>query len=192
MHRCRESEVILAFVIRLGRSYILEIRGQVILMKIITFILLMTFGILDSQELKTRSFQNLPEKSDKPILIYMKTSWCSICKIQIHQIERDSELKRLLNEKVDFIVFDAEKSKEKIKFFGKTYQYISNGNSGIHELAMEISRNKKPLFPTWILIDSGEKVLFYQEGLIDHRILKLQINTSTSLCVTSNKKPSEN
>ncbi|SEH52748.1 Thiol-disulfide isomerase or thioredoxin [Epilithonimonas hominis] len=192
MHRCRESEVILAFVIRLGRSYILEIRGQVILMKIITFILLMTFGILDSQELKTRSFQNLPEKSDKPILIYMKTSWCSICKIQIHQIERDSELKRLLNEKVDFIVFDAEKSKEKIKFFGKTYQYISNGNSGIHELAMEISRNKKPLFPTWILIDSGEKVLFYQEGLIDHRILKLQINTSTSHCVISNKKPSEN
>ncbi|WP_333852457.1 thioredoxin family protein [Epilithonimonas sp.] len=161
-------------------------------MKIITFILLMTFGILDSQELKTCSFQNLPEKSDKPILIYMKTSWCSICKIQIHQIERDSELKRLLNEKVDFIVFDAEKSNEKIKFFGKTYQYISNGNSGIHELAMEISRNKKPLFPTWILIDSGEKVLFYQEGLIDHRILKLQINTSTSLCVTSNKKPSEN
>ena len=103
-----------------------------------------------------------------------------------------SDLNKLLNEKVHFIIFDAEKSRDKINFLGKTYQYISNGNSGIHELAIELSRNKKPIYPTWILIDSGEKVLFYQEGLIDHRILKLQINTSTSLCVTSNKKPSEN
>lgn len=161
-------------------------------MKIITFILLMTFEILNSQELKTYSFQNLPNKLEKPILIYMKTSWCSVCKIQIHQIGRDSDLNKLLNEKVHFIIFDAEKSRDKINFLGKTYQYISNGNSGIHELAIELSRNKKPIYPTWILIDSGEKVLFYQEGLIDHRILKLQINTSTSLCVTSNKKPSEN
>lgn len=152
----------------------------------------MTFGILDSQELKTYSFQNLPEKLEKPILIYMKTSWCSICKIQLHQMEKDSELKNLLNEKVHFIAFDAEKATDKIRFLGKTYQYIPNGNSGLHELAMELSINKKPIYPTWVLIDSNGKVLFYQEGLIDNEILKLQINTSTPLSVKSNKKPSEN
>lgn len=141
-------------------------------MKIITFILLMTFGILDSQELATYSFQNLPEKLDRPILIYMKTSWCSVCKIQMHQMEKDSELKKLLNEKVHFVIFDVEKSKEKIEFLGKTYQYISNGNSGIHELAMELSKNKKPIYPTWILIDSQAKILFYQEGLIINKDLK--------------------
>ena len=162
------------------------------MMKTVTFILLMTFGILDSQELKTYSFQNLPEKSDKPILIYMKTSWCSVCKIQIHQMEKDSELKKLLNDNVHFIIFDPEKSKDKIEFLGKTYQYISNGNSGIHELAMEFSRNQKPVYPTWALIDSDGKVLFYQEGLIINEILKSIINTSTPLSVTSNKKPPEN
>lgn len=141
-------------------------------MKILTFILLIIFGIFNSQELKTFSFQNLPEKSDKPILIYMKTDWCSVCKIQIHQIKKDSELKNLLNENVHFIIFDAEKSKEKIEFLGKTYQYISNGNSGIHELAMEFSGNQKPIYPTWVLLDN-RKILFYQEGLVDNRILKL-------------------
>lgn len=133
----------------------------------------MIFGVFNAQELKTSSFQNLPETLDKPILIYMKTSWCSVCKIQIHQIKKDLEMKKLLNEKVHFIIFDIEKSKEKIEFFGKTYQYISNGNSGIHELAMEFSRNKKPIYPTWILIGNNSKVLFYQEGLVDNKALKL-------------------
>lgn len=141
-------------------------------MKQLTFILLMIFGILDSQELKNYSFSNWPEKSHKPILIYMKTSWCSICKIQIYQIEKDSELKKLLNEKVHFIIFDAENSKDNVEFFGKTYQYISNGNSGLNELAMEFSRNQKPIYPTWVLIDN-QKILFYQKGLVDNKILKL-------------------
>lgn len=141
------------------------------------FILFMTFGILNSQELKTFSFQNLPEKSEKPILIYMKTSWCSVCKIQMHQIDKDSELKKMLNEKVHFVIFDTEKSKDNIEFFGKTYQYISNGNSGIHGLALEFSRKNKPVYPTLVLVDSNFKVLFYQEGLIDNKILKSIINS---------------
>jgi len=175
--RCREFGRFWGFVIRLGR---LDFR----LMKILTIILLMTFGILDSQELKIYSFQNLPEKSDKPILIYMKTSWCSVCKIQMHQMKKDSELKKLLNENVHFIIFDAEKTKEKIEFLDKTYLYISNGNSGMHELAMEFSRNQIPIYPTWVLINSQAKVLFYQQGLIDNEILKSIINTSTPLSVT--------
>lgn len=132
----------------------------------------MIFGIFNSQELKIDSFQNLPEKSDRPILIYMKTSWCSVCKIQMHQMEKDSELKKLLNDNVHFIIFDAEKSTDKIEFLGKTYQYISNGNSGIHEFAMEFSRNHKPIYPTLILIDSQAKILFYQQGLIINEDLK--------------------
>lgn len=105
----------------------------------------------------------------------MKTSWCSICKIQLHQIKKDLELKKLLNEKVHFIVFDAEKSTEQINFSGKNYNYISNGNSGINELAIELSRNKKPAYPTWVLISSNGEVLYYQEGLIENEFIKLLI-----------------
>ncbi len=141
----------------------------------------MTFGIFCSQELKNYSFGNLPGKLEKPILIYMKTDWCSICKIQKYQIEKDLELKNLINNKVYFITFNPEKYKESITFFGENYNYISNGNSGIHELAIELSSHKKPVYPSWILINSEGKILFRQEGLIDNKILKSLM-----------KKPSEN
>ena len=152
----------------------------------------MISGIYNSQEMKNYGFESLPEKLDKPILIYMKTDWCSICKIQKHQMEKDLELKNLLNDKVYFVTFNPEKYKQSITFFGKNYNYISNGNSGIHELAVELSSNKKPVYPSWILIDKDGKVLFRNEGLIDTGVLKLLISTSTPLSVTSNRKPSEN
>ena len=135
----------------------------------------MIFGIFNSQKVKHYGFESLPEKLDKPILIYMKTDWCSICKIQIYQIEKDLELKNLMDEKVYFITFNPEKSKESIKLFGKNYDYISNGNSGIHELAVEISAHQKPVYPSWVLIDKDGKVLFRNEGLVNNGIFKLLI-----------------
>ncbi|MFC4165435.1 thiol:disulfide interchange protein [Epilithonimonas zeae] len=157
-------------------------------MKILTFILLMISGIFNSQEVKQYGFESLPEKLEKPILIFMKTNWCSICKIQKYQMEKDLELRNLIDEKVYFITFNPEKHKESITFFGENYNYISNGNSGIHELAVEISSNKKPVYPSWILIDKDGKILFRNEGLLDNGILKLLINTLTPLSVTLNKK----
>ncbi len=141
----------------------------------------MIFGIFQSQALKNYSFENLPDKLEKPILIYMKTDWCSICKIQKHQIEKDSELKNLLDEKIYLIIFNPEKNKESINYFGKTYNYISNGNSGINELAIELSSNKNPIYPTWILINTDGKILLQQEGLIDNEALKSFIRISMKL-----------
>ncbi|MCD9853719.1 thiol:disulfide interchange protein [Epilithonimonas sp. JDS] len=142
-------------------------------MKILAFILIIISGIFNSQELKHYGFDSLPEKLEKPILIYMKTDWCSICKIQKYQIEKDLELKKLMDENVYFIIFNPEKHKESIKFFGGNYNYISNGNSGIHELAVEISSNKKPVYPSWVLINRDGKVFFRNEGLVDNGTLKL-------------------
>ena len=139
----------------------------------LTFIFIMISGNFNSQEVKNYGFENLPEKLDKPILIYMKTDWCSICKIQNYQIEKDLELKNLMEEKVYFITFNTEKYKDQIKFFGKNYSYISNGNSGIHELAVELASDKKPVYPGWIVIEQEGIVLFRNDGLVDNVILKL-------------------
>lgn len=142
-------------------------------MRILSFILLMISGIFNSQEVKHYGFESLPAILDKPILIYMKTDWCSICKIQKYQMEKDLELKNLMDDKVYFITFNPEKYKESITFFGKNYNYISNGNSGINELAVEISSNKKPVYPSWVLIDKNGKILYRNEGLVDNGTLKL-------------------
>ncbi len=156
-------------------------------MKILTFILLLISGIYNSQEMKNYGFESLPEKLDKPILIYMKTDWCSICKIQKYQMEKDLALKNLMDAKVYYITFNPEKFKKSITFFGKNYNYISNGNSGIHELAVELSSNKKPIYPTWILINQDGKVLFRTEGLVDNQTLTSLINTLNPLSVTDKK-----
>ena len=156
-------------------------------MKILTFILLLISRIYNSQEMKNYGFESLPEKLDKPILIYMKTDWCSICKIQKYQMEKDLALKNLIDAKVYYITFNPEKFKKSITFFGKNYNYISNGNSGIHELAVELSSNKKPIYPTWILINQDGKVLFRTEGLVDNQTLTSLINTLNPLSVTDKK-----
>ena len=137
--------------------------------------------------MKNYRFESLPEKLDKPILIYMKTDWCSICKIQKYQMEKDLALKNLMDAKVYYITFNPEKFKKSITFFGKNYNYISNGNSGIHELALELSSNKKPIYPTWILINQDGKVLFRTEGLVDNQTLTSLINTLNPLSVTDKK-----
>jgi thioredoxin-related protein len=156
-------------------------------MKIWTFILLMISGIYNSQEMKNYGFESLPEKLHKPILIYMKTDWCSICKIQKYQMEKDLALKNLIDAKVYYITFNPEKFKESITFFDENYNYISNGNSGIHELAVELSSNKKPIYPTWILINQDGKVLFRTEGLVDNQTLTSLINTLNPLSVRDKK-----
>ncbi len=156
-------------------------------MKILAFIFIMISGIYNSQEMKNYGFESLPEKLEKPILIYMKTDWCSICKIQKYQMEKDLALKNLIDAKVYYITFNPEKFKESITFFGKNYNYISNGSSGIHELAVELSSNKKPIYPTWILINQDGKVLFRTEGLVDNQTLILLINTLNPLSVTDKK-----
>jgi thioredoxin-related protein len=147
----------------------------------------MISGIYNSQEMKNYRFESLPEKLDKPILIYMKTDWCSICKIQKYQMEKDLALKNLIDAKVYYITFNPEKFKESITFFDGNYNYISNGNSGIHELALELSSNKKPIYPTWILINQDGKVLFRTEGLVDNQTLTSLINTLNPLSVRDKK-----
>ena len=147
----------------------------------------MISGIFNSQEMKNYGFESLPEKLEKPILIYMKTDWCSICKIQKYQMEKDLALKNLIDAKVYYITFNPEKFKESITFFDGNYNYISNGNSGIHELAVELSSNKKPIYPTWILINQDGKVLFRTEGLVDNQTLTSLINTLNPLSVRDKK-----
>jgi hypothetical protein len=72
----------------------------------------------------------------------------------------------LINENFYLVNFEAEKTKEKIRFQGKEFGYLPNGNSGIHELALALSKNKEqPVYPLWIVLDKDQKLVYYHEGL---------------------------
>ena len=110
-------------------------------------------------------FEKVQKENKKPIIIHLYTDWCSVCKIESFKLNKDKELVKLMNENFHFINFEAEKTKEKINFLGKEFNYLPNGNSGIHELALALSKNKnQPVYPLWIILDENQKLLYYHEG----------------------------
>ncbi|WP_228455381.1 thiol:disulfide interchange protein [Chryseobacterium sp. Tr-659] len=118
--------------------------------------------------MKTGTFSEweaLRKEAPKPMVIHLYTDWCTVCKIESFRLNKDKELVSMMNEHFYFINFEAEKTKEKILFQGQEFVYLQNGNSGIHELALALSRNKnQPVYPLWIFLDKNQKLIFYQEG----------------------------
>jgi thiol-disulfide isomerase/thioredoxin len=119
-------------------------------------------------QIKTGTFSDLEiqqKENSKPIIIHIYTSWCSVCKIESFELNKDKDLVQLMNENFYFINFEAEKTKEKINFLGKEFNYLPNGNSGIHELVLALSKNKnQPVYPLWIVLDKNQNLVEYHEG----------------------------
>jgi thioredoxin-related protein len=136
-------------------------------MKFFIFLMLLVSGFCFSQ-MKTGTFfelENLEKQNQKPIIIHLYTDWCSVCKIESFQLKKDKDLIKMINENFYLINFETEKTKEKINFQGKEFNYLPNGNSGIHELALALSRNKnQPVYPLWIILDKNQNLVYYHEG----------------------------
>lgn len=130
-------------------------------------------------QMKTGTFSELEiwqKENPKPIIIHMYTSWCSVCKIESFQLNKDKDLARLMNENFYLISFDPEKTKGKISFQGKEFSYLPNGNSGIHELALALSKNKnQPVYPLWIILDQNQRLIEYHEGLFKPEEMKIKL-----------------
>lgn len=136
-----------------------------------TFILFLMFvPCFYLSQMKTGSFsevEDLQKEAPKPVVIHLYTDWCTVCKIESFRLNKDKELVDMMNDHFYLINFEAEKTKEKIKFQGQEFDYLSNGNSGIHELALALSKNKEqPVYPLWIFLDKNQKLIYYQEGLL--------------------------
>jgi len=119
-------------------------------------------------QMKTGTFSDLETlmgKDPKPVIIHLYTDWCSVCKMEKKALNNDKEITDLINSNFYLINFEAEKTKENIKFQGREFEYLPNGNSGIHELALALSKNKdQPVYPLWIVLDKNQKLVYYHEG----------------------------
>ncbi|KPH12920.1 thiol:disulfide interchange protein [Chryseobacterium sp. ERMR1:04] len=138
-------------------------------MKLVTiFLFLMFVPCLCLSQIKTGTFYDVEigqKDTPKPIIIHLYTDWCAVCKIESFQLNKDKDLVKMINNNFYFINFEAEKTKDTIHFQGKEFSYLPNGNSGIHELALALSKNKKqPVYPLWIILDSNQKLIYYHEG----------------------------
>ncbi|MCY0978033.1 thiol:disulfide interchange protein [Chryseobacterium wangxinyae] len=135
--------------------------------------------------MKTITFsdlEKLQKESPKPMIIHLYTDWCSVCKIESFQIKKDKNLIKMINENFHMINFEAEKTKHTINFQGKEFKYLPNGNSGIHELALSLSKNKKqPVYPLWIFIDKNQNLVYYHEGEFKPEKMKEKLREISTL-----------
>lgn len=134
--------------------------------KIALFLMLVPCFYLS--QMKTGTFSDLEvqqKENPKPIVIHLYTDWCAVCKIESYRLNQDKELVNLMNDDFYFINFEAEKTKETIHFQNQDFEYLQNGNSGIHELALALSKNKnQPVYPLWVFLDKHQNLVYYQEG----------------------------
>jgi thiol-disulfide isomerase/thioredoxin len=132
------------------------------------FLFLMLVPCFCFSQMKTGTFselENSRKEQQKPVIIHLYTDWCAICKIESFQLNKNKELVKMINENFYFINFEAEKTKEKINFQGQEFSYLPNGNSGIHELALALSKNKnQPVYPLWIILDKNQNLVYFHEG----------------------------
>lgn len=135
--------------------------------RIILFLMLVPCFCLS--QMKTGTFSDLEtliEKDPKPVIIHLYTDWCSVCKMEKIALNNNREITDLINANFYLVNFEVEKTKETIKFQGREFEYLPNGNSGIHELALALSKNKdQPVYPLWIVLDKDQKLVYYHEGL---------------------------
>lgn len=130
-------------------------------------------------QMKTGTFSDLEagmKKEPKPIIIHVYTDWCAVCKIEKHKLNKDQEILSQINDHFYLISFEAEKTKEKIRFQGREFGYLSNGDSGIHELALALSKNKQqPVYPLWIFLDKNQNLMYYHEGILEPEAMKQKL-----------------
>ncbi|KAB1229492.1 thiol:disulfide interchange protein [Chryseobacterium viscerum] len=145
--------------------------------KIALFLMLVPCFYLS--QMKTGTFSDLDvlqKENPRPVVIHLYTDWCAVCKIESFRMSKDKELVNILNDHFYFVNFEAEKTKEKIHFQNQEFEYLQNGNSGIHELALALSKNKnQPVYPLWVFLDKHQNLVYYQEGQMTPEKMKQKL-----------------
>lgn len=145
--------------------------------KIALFLMLVPCFYLS--QMKTGTFSELEflqKESPRPVVIHLYTDWCTVCKIESFHLSKDKDLVKMMNENFYLINFEAEKTRDKICFQGQEFEYLSNGSSGIHELALALSKNKnQPVYPLWIFLDKNQNLVYYQEGQLTPEKMKQKL-----------------
>ncbi len=116
------------------------------------------------------------------MVIHLYTDWCAVCKIESFRLNKDKDVVDIMNEHFYLINFEAEKTRDKINFQGQEFEYLSNGSSGIHELALALSKNKnQPVYPLWVFLDKNQNLVYYQEGQMTPQQMKQKLKEISAL-----------
>lgn len=135
--------------------------------KLVLFVFLTLFSFYSMSQVKWIEFADLPTEfgnSKKPVLIFIHTNWCKICKMQEGTVFADDSIAKQLTEKFYLLKLNAEDEND-ISFFGRVYKGATFRNQ--HELAEYIGKGEKGLnFPTIVILNEKLELVYKNTGFV--------------------------
>ncbi|MBR9831588.1 thioredoxin family protein [bacterium] len=123
---------------------------------------LAAFAQVDWINIKEVTTQLVMEK--KPIVLFIHTDWCKICKMQEETVFSDEIVAKHINTQFYALNLNAEE-KQSLTFLGRTYAGATANR--YHELAEYLGKsNKEFYFPTLIILNEQLEVVYKKAGLV--------------------------
>ena len=91
------------------------------------------------------------QQDGKKILIDFYTDWCGWCKKLDADTYSKPQVIRYINEHYHAVKFDAEQ-KAALTLAGRTYNFLQQGRSGVHEFSA-VMLNGRPSYPSTTILD---------------------------------------
>lgn len=118
--------------------------------------------LTNAQEINWISFEEAVLETQRPgntkkVFIDVYTDWCGWCKKMDKNTFQNPEVAAYMQAHFLMVKFNAE-GKQPISYDGRTFNYVSHGRRGYHELAVALL-NGKLSYPTVLFMDEELKIL---------------------------------
>lgn len=115
----------------------------------------------------------MQQKEPRKILVDVYTDWCGWCKVMDKNTFMHPAIVDFVNKYYYAIKFNAEKDQE-INIGGRKWNFIKQGEGGVHELAVALLQNKLA-YPTVVFLDERmnmiQPIQSYMEPQMFHQLI---------------------
>ena len=129
--------------------------------------------------LKTHTFpevEQLQKTAPKPTVVFLYADWCKICFGMKKNTFQNSKVIEKLNSDYYFVMLNGEE-KSDITFLGRTFSYKPSGNSGIHELAKQLTISEDKIsYPTTLILNSNYEIDVLFDGYLNSKKMNSILN----------------
>ncbi len=121
-----------------------------------------------------KEVQEAQKRQPRKIVVDVYTDWCGWCKRMDATTFKHPEVVKYVNENFYAVKFDAE-TKETIRFNGKDYKHVMQGNRGYNEWAA-VMLNGQLSYPSMVYIDEQLDEIFPVPGFQDPKVFESVLN----------------
>lgn len=91
------------------------------------------------------------QKEPRKVLVDVYTDWCGWCKVMDRETYKNADVIDYINKKYYAVKLNAEQ-RESITLGNQKFEFIAEGQKGIHQMALALTNNQ-PSFPTTVFLD---------------------------------------